>query len=187
MSDLRFCPHCGGDPVPPRTRAWHYRAPGIIAHADPVKEEEERAYRQNGWVLLCPGILLIPPWLLGVDILMDELTCDGGPDPLFVGAFVTASAVLALVFVSSILAFQARRPGTQVMAALFVVVILNAWHIVAWVFTVGLFSLLVALWARGGTSRSRSDPAYLPLMSGLAVLSFVMCLLFLLTAPMGPF
>ena len=170
LSDLRFCPHCGGDAIPPRTRAWHYRAPGMIAHTDPLEERVIKAYKQNGWVMLCLGILLIPLWLLGLDLLVDELR-SGDLDPSYVVIIVAASVVLALVFVAASLAFQARRPGTQVVAAFLVVVTMNAWYLLAWGIMVGLFVLLVALWARGGGSRTSPDPTYLPLMSGLAVLT----------------
>jgi len=185
LSDLRFCPHCGGDAVPPRTRAWHYRFPGMIAHGDPMKEAEVHSFRQNGWVLLCLGILLIPVWLFGLDLLMDELSYEEGPDPHYVMIFIIETVLLSLIFVSSSFAFQARRPGTQVMTALFIVVIINAWHPIAWVVMVGLFVIIVALWAKGGGSRAPSDPTYLPLMSGLAVLSVILAVLWIFSIPLS--
>ena len=184
LSDLRFCPHCGGDAMPPKTESWHYRAPGMIAHTDPVEEAEIHAYKQNGWTLVCLGILLIPVWLLFLDILMDELRSEG----LYwstILVFILGSALLALIFVGASFAFQARRPGTQVMAALSIVVSINAWHPVAWVVMVGAFFIVLALWAKGGTFRSPSDPTYLPLLTGIAILSVVLAFLMFLNAPMG--
>lgn len=184
LSDLRFCPHCGGDAVPPKTKAWHYRAPGIIAHTDPIEEQETLAYKQNGWVLLCLGILLVPMWLLGLDLLMDELT-SGEPYLPFIIIFVAASVLLALVFLAVSFAFQARRPGTQVMAALLIVVTVNAGNLLVWAVMVGLFIVFLMLWARGGVSRSPSDPTYLPVMSGLAILSVILAFTWTLGSTMG--
>ncbi len=184
LSDLRFCPHCGGDAVPPKTKAWHYRAPGMIAHTNPIEEQETLAYKQNGWVLLCLGILLVPMWLLGLDLLMDDLT-SGVPYKPFIVIFVAASVVLALVFLAASFAFQARRPGTQVMAALLIVVTLNAWNPLVWGLMVGLFIVFLRLWATGGGSRSPSDPTYLPVMSGLAILSVILVFTWTLGSTMG--
>jgi hypothetical protein len=185
LSDLRFCPHCGGDAMPPATKSWHYQATGLIAHSDPETEEEVRAYRQNGWILLCLGILLIPVWLMGLDILLDELSYEEGPDPFWILVVILQTVLLTLIFIASFFAFSARRPGTQVMAALFIVVIVNAWHPIAWALMVGAMVLLIALWGKGRGSRSPSDPTYLPLISGLAILSVILAILALFTAPMG--
>jgi hypothetical protein len=183
LSDLRYCPRCGGDAIPPRTRSWHYRETGLIAHTDPLEEQEHKAYKQNGWVMLCLGILLIPFWLSGLDTIMDEMAFDG-PDPYHIALFIIATALLAFVFVAVIFAFQSRRPGSQVMAALFIVITVNVWHFLAWSLMIGFFVLFLMLWARGGVSRSPSDPTYLPVMSGIAVLSVILAIMSFMTSTM---
>ena len=90
----------------------------MIGHTDPVEEQEPLAYKQNGWVLSCLGILLVPLWFLGLDRLMDGLT-SGEPYLPFLIIFVAASVVLALVFFAASFAFQARRPGTRTMGVPF--------------------------------------------------------------------
>jgi hypothetical protein len=184
LSDLRFCPQCGGDAIPPRTEAWHYQASWMIAFSDPVEEKEIKAFKQNGWVLLCLGILLIPIWLLGLDFIMSDLMY-GDFSLLEVILFVVASGVLAMVFISVSFAFKAQRPGTQVITVLFIVVTLNAWNPLAWGLMVGLFIILVMLWAWSGGSRIKSDPTYLPLMSSLAIFSIVSILLWGTSSTMG--
>lgn len=184
LSDLKFCPHCGGEAMPPRTKSWHYRAPGMIAHTDPIEEKEERAYRQNGWVMLCLGILLIPMWLLGLDEFMDELK-SSSPYLLYILLFVVATVVLALVFMGAVFAFQARRPWFQILPAFLIVVILNGWNISVWIVTFTIFVILLVLWAKGGGSKYRSDPTFLPLMSGLALFSVLQVFLWGMSSTMG--
>ncbi|UCC92753.1 MAG: hypothetical protein JSW25_08830 [Thermoplasmata archaeon] len=183
-SDLRFCPHCGGDAMPPRTNAWRYRATGMIAHTDPVEEKEIKAYKQNGWLLLCLGILLIPFWLFGLVLVMEELGYDD-PDLFYIVAFIIASGMLAFVFIASGFAFQARRPGSQMVAALMIVMTTNGWHPIAWVIMVGLFLILIVLYGRRRGTKGPYDPTLLPLMSGLAVVSVVFAMLWFLTAPLA--
>ena len=156
----------------------------MIAHSNPIEEQETMAYKQNGWVLLCLGILLVPMWLLGLDLLMGDLTF-GEPHILYIVIFVAASVLLALVFLAVSFAFQARRPGIQVMAALLIVVTVNVGNLLVWAVMVGLFIIFLTLWAKGGGSRSPSDPTYLPVMSGLAILSVILAFTWTLGSTMG--
>jgi RNA polymerase subunit RPABC4/transcription elongation factor Spt4 len=182
-SDLKYCPRCGGGAMPPRTKSWHYSAPGIIAHSDPDEELVEKAYRQNGWIQLCMGILLLPAWLFGLDLMMEDLS-SGEPYPLLILLFVVGTALLVLVFLAASSAFQARRPGIQVMSALLVTVISSAWSPYALIAFIGMFLVAMVFWSNGGSSRHPTNPSYLLVMSGLAILSAVMAYLWFLSAPM---
>jgi hypothetical protein len=183
-SDLRYCPRCGGDAIPPRIKDWHYRAPGIIAHTDPDEELVEKAYRQNGWILLCMGILLIPVWLLGLDLMIDDLSL-GDMDPSLVLLFIAGTIIVTLVFLGAMSAFQARRPALQIMSALLVLVISSAWSLYALVIFIGFFLIALMMWASRGRSRHTSNPSFLSVMSGLAIISGLVAYLWGFRSTMG--
>lgn len=182
--DLAFCPYCRTEARPPKTRHWHYEAPGTIAHTDPVRDGEVRVYRQNGWTLLCCGILGIPAWLFLALELTDELRY-GPVEGETLVFFLLGTALVVLVFMAAALAFQARRPGVQVMAALLVVIGSSLWHPFAIFVMMALFLLALGLWAMGGDRYSHPDPSYLTVLTGIAILGEVMAYLFMFNTRMS--
>lgn len=183
LSDLRFCPHCGGTARPPRTKEWHYRSTGMIAHSDPIREDEVRVQRQNAWTLLCCGILLIPVWLVFLDGI-GQYVREGDYLNGEVLSFYFLSGTVILVGVGVISAFEAVRPSVQVVAVGLVVIIATSWSTTAMMVLLTVYFLVVVRWAVGGGRSSRMDPTYLPVMSGIGILSLILMYLWLLDSPM---
>jgi hypothetical protein len=181
-SDLTFCPKCGGGARPARTRDWHYRHDGVMAHQRPVHEDEVRTYRQNAWILLSCAILLLPLWLMHLDGLNYHL---GRWDLLDVDMlfFYLATSVLLLLGAAMVSAWQAKRPGLQVLVPGILVVHTTFWSQTALVLLLLIYFLVVILWGIGAGRSSRMDPTYLPVVSGVGMLSLVLTYLWILVAP----
>jgi hypothetical protein len=172
-SDLKFCPYCGGEASPPRTVSWNYDAPGMIAHDKPTKEEHRKASRENAFVLLCCGILLVPMWLYGLFLVLEELSFDS-QSTILILAFLYGTVILVLVFVAASYAFTARREGVQVVAAVLVIFHMSFWSPPVFLGLGLLSALVLGMGAKGRGRFFPTDPNYMTVLSGIAVLSIVM-------------
>ncbi len=183
LSDLKFCPHCGGSAKPPKTQDWHYRSTGMITHSDPSHEDEIRVHRQNAWTLLCCGILLIPVWVMFLDgigqYIRDRDLWDGQ-----MLLFYYLTGVVIVVGIGVICAFGAVRPGLQAVAPGLVLIVSTFWSMTVLVVLLLLYFLVVLRWVVGGGRSSRMDPTYLPVMSGIGIVGLILMYLWLLNSPM---
>lgn len=183
LSDLRFCPHCGGTAKPLKTRDWHYRSQGMMAHAAPAHEDEVKVQRQNAWTLLCCGILLIPVWVMMLDGLGQYIS-DGDLWKGEMLAFYFLTGVIVAVGLGVISAFGAVRYGLQAVAVGLVVIVATSWSLTTMAVLLLLYFLVVIRWVVGGGRSSRMDPTYLPVLSGIGILSVILLYLWLLQSPM---
>jgi len=182
LSDLRFCPHCGGDAKPPRTKDWHYRPDGMVAHWEPTHDDVIQVYKQNAWVLLCCGILLIPLWLEGISQL-DWHIQQGDYLDIDMLFFYFSTTLLVMIGAAMSSAFSAKRPTLQVMVPGLVVVHTTFWSSTAMFILLAVYLLVVILWAVGGGRSSRMNPSYLPVATVLGILSLLMTYIWLLYIP----
>ena len=182
-SDLRFCPRCGGGAKPQRVRDWHYRPGKGMAHEDPVQEDEYKVHRQNAWMLLSCGILLLPVWLLTVDEVIWNVNRGEylDNDNLY---FLLTTSVLILVGAGMSSAFQAKRSGLQVVAPGLVIVHAALWSVTIMIVLLIVYFLVMLRWAAGEGRSARMDPTYLPVITGIGMLSLILMYLWLLGSPM---
>ena len=156
---------------------------GIIAHKDPSNEDEIRAYRENAWMLVGCGILLLPIWLMMMDGL-GYYVRHGDLLNMQMLTFYFVTGVIVVLGAAISYAFYAERPGLQATAAGLVVVTATFWNLTALVMLLVAFFLFSGFWAAGGGRSSRMDPSYLPFLSGVGFVSGILMYTWLLNAPM---
>lgn len=182
-SDLRFCPRCGGGAKPQRVSDWHYRPGRGMAHEDPVREDEFRVHRQNAWMLLSCAILLLPVWLIFIGDVVSNIGRGAylENDNLF---FIFTTSVLIVIGAAMASAFQAKRAGLQVLAPGLIIVHAEFWSETIWIVLMVLYFLGLLRWAAGEGRSARMDPTYLPVITGIGMLSLILMYLWLMGSEM---
>lgn len=182
--DLRFCPYCRAEAAAPRTSAWRHEDSTLIRHDDPDEDDVRVCHRQNAFVLLCCAILLLPPYLLFVQDVYDQLV-HGDWDWFLMVSFAYVTSIALMVFWAISLAWDGEGVLVQVTAAFLVIVTMSFVFPPMLLFAGILFSGVLGIASSGERSFRDMDPSYLPVLSGIALAVVICAYLWLLNSPMS--
>ena len=181
--DLRFCPCCGGETKAPKTKQWNYEDRVRVGHAEPVDDYKQKAYRQNGFLLLVALILIIPAYLAGISVVVDmdlyDLTI------LEIGFIVYVFIAFVLIAYGTYCAFASKHPGAQILAATLLWVNPGLLHPIVFI----LFAIVFCIIWMAGSSKSgswrRPDATHMGLMTVIGIIAVIWGYFWLFTIPMG--